>query len=79
LGINVFPTVREYQVHNHLRNLSIHESIGSDDMHSRVLREAADAVTKPIMSEKSWQSGGLSGDRKKGNDTLIVKKVERMT
>jgi len=75
-GSEIPTTVREDQVCDHLRKVNIHKSMGADEMHPRLLRELADVIAKPlsVISEKSWHSGEVPGDRKKGTTAPIFKK-----
>ncbi|KFV15310.1 hypothetical protein N339_09364, partial [Pterocles gutturalis] len=70
------PSVGEDQVQDHLMNLTVHKSMGPDEIHPWVLKEMAEEVAKPlsIIFEKTWQYGEAPAYWKRGNITPIFKK-----
>ena len=60
--------------------MNVCKSMGSDDIHPRVLREMTDIFIEPfsIISEKSCLSSEVPGDWKKGN-IIPIFKSERKT
>ncbi|PKU42970.1 rna-directed dna polymerase from mobile element hypothetical protein [Limosa lapponica baueri] len=62
-----------------LQHLNIHESMGLDWIHLRVLRELVEEFTKPlsIIYQQSWQTGEVTANWHLANVMLIHKKGQQ--
>ena len=78
-GSTIPPTVSKDHVHDHLKNLNIHKSVGPNERHPEILSELDDVVAEPLsmIFEKLQQSGEVPGDWKKSNITPIFKKGKK--
>lgn len=52
----------------------MHKSMGPDMMHTGVMRKLADEIAKTLFFEKSWRSGRVPSNLKRGNVTPTFKK-----
>lgn len=69
-------TVGKYQVQDHLRNIKMHKSVGSGEMHPQILRQLVNEVAKPlfILFEKLWQASELPTAWKRRHISPIFEK-----
>ncbi|KFV87101.1 RNA-directed DNA polymerase from mobile element jockey, partial [Struthio camelus australis] len=73
------PLVEKDRVRDLLSKFDIHNSMGPNGMHPRVLRELADVIARPlsIILERSWRSGEVPEDWKKASVTPVFKKGKK--
>ncbi|KFQ40199.1 hypothetical protein N332_04520, partial [Mesitornis unicolor] len=73
---NEAPIIHEEVVSDLLHHLDVHKSMGSDGIHSRVVGELAEVITKPlsIIYQQSWLTGEVPVDWRLVNVTPIYKK-----
>ncbi|KAK4814558.1 hypothetical protein QYF61_023757 [Mycteria americana] len=73
---NGAPIIQGEMVSDLLHHLDTHKSMGPDEIHTRVLKELADVLTKPlsIISQQSWLTGEVPADWRLANGMPICKK-----
>ena len=67
------PAVSEDQARDHLK---VHKSMAPDEIFPWDLRELVNEVAKPL-PERTWQSGEVPTDWKRGTTTSIFKKGKK--
>ncbi|KFV90925.1 hypothetical protein N326_01924, partial [Eurypyga helias] len=69
------PTIQGEKVSDLLYHLDNHNSVGLEGIHTRVLRELAEMLTKPlsIICQQSWLTGEVPVDWRLANVTPIYK------
>ncbi|GAB0208399.1 mitochondrial enolase superfamily member 1 [Grus japonensis] len=78
-GNSDFPFVDTEVVRDQLYQLKVHESMGPDGIHPRVLKELADVMAGPLSTicQRSWDSGEVPTDWKLDAVIPIFKKGVR--
>ncbi|KFW97390.1 hypothetical protein N336_03727, partial [Phalacrocorax carbo] len=68
--------IQEEAAYDLLCHLDTHKSMGPDGIHTRVLRELVEELTKPlsIIYQQSWLTGEMPDDWRLTNVTPIYKK-----
>ncbi|KFO93485.1 hypothetical protein N320_10085, partial [Buceros rhinoceros silvestris] len=73
---NKGPLIQGGTVNELLHQLDVHNSMGPDGIHPRILRELMELLTKPlsIIYQQSWLTGEVPIDWRLANMTAIYKK-----
>jgi len=66
-------------VRDHLSNLDVHKSMGSEGMYPQVLSELEDVFAEPlpIIFERSWRTGEVPEDWRKASVNPVFKKGKK--
>ena len=73
------PKIQGEMVSDLLYHIDTHNSMGSNGIHSRVLKELADVFTKPlsIIYQQSWLTGEVPDDWRLANVMTVYKKGQK--